>query len=82
MRAHLTGTILPFWEKLADEACGRFYGYVDKNLRVKRDAEWMVKQSLARFLHTIVRAGNGTGSSMRTENSQTAHGGGIKIPLP
>ena len=39
MKAHLTGTILPFWEKLADEACGGFYGYVDKNLRVKRDAD-------------------------------------------
>ncbi len=39
MKAHLTGTILPFWEKLADETLGGFYGYVDKNLRVKRDAD-------------------------------------------
>ena len=34
--AHLTEKILPFWEGLADEACGGFYGYVDKELRVHR----------------------------------------------
>ena len=39
MRAHLTEKILPFWERLADETYGGFYGYVDKELNVKKDAD-------------------------------------------
>ena len=39
MKAHLLEKILPFWERLADDACGGFYGYVDKDLSVKRDAD-------------------------------------------
>ena len=38
MKAHLTEKILPFWEKLRDDDFGGFYGYVDKELRVKPDA--------------------------------------------
>ena len=39
MRVHLTGKILPFWEGLKDEEFGGFYGYVDKNLKVMREAD-------------------------------------------
>ena len=38
LRNHLTGTILPFWAKLADQERGGFYGWVDKDLAVNRDA--------------------------------------------
>ena len=37
-RAHLTGTLIPFWEKLRDEEHGGFYGYMDYDLRVDRKA--------------------------------------------
>lgn len=37
-RAHLTGTLIPFWEKLRDEEYGGFYGYMDYDLRVDRKA--------------------------------------------
>ncbi len=36
--AHLTEKILPFWENLADQERGGFYGYVDKDLNVKKEA--------------------------------------------
>ena len=39
LKAHLTGTILPFWEGLKDGAHGGFYGYVDKDLRVRKEAD-------------------------------------------
>ena len=39
MREHLTTRILPFWEKLYDPAHGGFYGYVDKDLKVIREAD-------------------------------------------
>lgn len=38
MRAHLTEKVLPFWENLADEENGGYYGYVDQDLTVRRDA--------------------------------------------
>ena len=38
LKTHLTKKILPFWENLADEKNGGYYGYVDKNLVVKQDA--------------------------------------------
>ena len=38
MKAHLTGTILPFWERLRDDAFGGYYGYVDKQLSVMPEA--------------------------------------------
>lgn len=38
MQRHLETRILPFWEGLADQENGGFYGYVDKDLRVRRDA--------------------------------------------
>ena len=38
MKAHLTGTILPFWERLRDDAFGGYYGYVDKQLNVMPEA--------------------------------------------
>ena len=39
LRQHLTEKILPFWEGLKDEAHGGFYGYVDKELNVQREAD-------------------------------------------
>lgn len=39
LKNHLTGKILPFWEKLKDPAHGGFYGYVDKELNVIREAD-------------------------------------------
>ena len=39
LKEHLTGKILPFWEGLKDEAHGGFYGYVDKELKVLREAD-------------------------------------------
>ncbi len=35
---HLNKTILPFWEKLADWERGGFFGYVDHDLTVRREA--------------------------------------------
>lgn len=35
---HLQQTILPFWEKLTDWEHGGWYGYVDKDLTVNREA--------------------------------------------
>ncbi len=39
LKDHLTGKILPFWEKLKDEAHGGFIGYVDKELRPVPEAD-------------------------------------------
>ena len=39
LKKHLTEKILPFWEKLADEEYGGYYGYVDKELLLVRDAD-------------------------------------------
>ena len=39
LREHLTGKILPFWERLKDEAHGGFYGYVDKALNIEKEAD-------------------------------------------
>ena len=38
MKCHLTEKILPFWENLTDWERGGWYGYVDKDLNVRRDA--------------------------------------------
>lgn len=38
MKAHLTDKILPFWENLADEGNGGFFGYVNQDLTVEKDA--------------------------------------------
>lgn len=38
LRQHLTETILPFWMNLTDWERGGWYGYVDKDLDVKKDA--------------------------------------------
>ncbi len=38
LKNHLTRKILPFWENLADEKNGGYYGYVTKELAVKKDA--------------------------------------------
>ncbi len=38
MQQHLTQKILPFWEALTDWERGGWYGYVDKDLNVQRDA--------------------------------------------
>ncbi len=38
MRAHLTGKILPFWQGLKDEKNGGYYGYVDFDLNVRKNA--------------------------------------------
>ena len=39
LRSHLTQKILPFWQKLEDRENGGWYGYVDKELNVKKDAD-------------------------------------------
>ena len=39
LRTHLTNKILPFWEGLTDEKYGGWYGYVDKELNVVKDAD-------------------------------------------
>ena len=39
LKAPLTGKILPFWEGLKDGAHRGFYGYVDKELRVRKEAD-------------------------------------------
>ena len=39
LKNHLTQKILPFWQKLTDETYGGWYGYVDKELRVDKDAD-------------------------------------------
>ncbi len=38
MREHLEHGILPFWEKLADEEQGGYFGYVEHDLQVRKDA--------------------------------------------
>ncbi|MBE5804915.1 MAG: N-acylglucosamine 2-epimerase [Clostridiales bacterium] len=38
LKTHLTKKILPFWENLADEKNGGYYGYVDKHLVVDTNA--------------------------------------------
>ena len=39
IRNHLEQKILPFWEKLADQKYGGYYGYVDKELNVVPEAD-------------------------------------------
>ena len=36
---HLLTTILPFWEKLTDWERGGWFGYVNHDLSVERDAQ-------------------------------------------
>ncbi len=38
MKRHLTQKLLPFWENLADRERGGFYGFMDVNLTLDRDA--------------------------------------------
>lgn len=38
MKTHLAEKILPFWENLADDKNGGFYGYVNQDLTVEKDA--------------------------------------------
>ena len=38
MKKHLMEKILPFWMKLSDKEYGGYYGYVDKDLVVYKDA--------------------------------------------
>ncbi len=38
MKLHLTKKILPFWQSLTDWERGGWYGYVDKDLNVKKEA--------------------------------------------
>lgn len=37
-KEHLTGKLLPFWKKLKDDEKGGFYGFMDSNLTLKKDA--------------------------------------------
>lgn len=39
IREHLEGKILPFWERLKDDTFGGFYGYMDENLTLNRQAD-------------------------------------------
>lgn len=38
MKEHLTGKLLPFWEKLKDDEWGGFYGWMDSDLTLRKDA--------------------------------------------
>mgnify|MGYP002715341371 CR=1 FL=1 len=38
IRAHLTEEIIPFWKALKDEEYGGYYGYMDYNLEIDREA--------------------------------------------
>ncbi len=39
IRSHLEQKILPFWEKLKDDALGGFYGFMDEALRLDQQAD-------------------------------------------
>ena len=39
MREHLTGHLLPFWEKMKDETNGGYYGMLDGNLILFKEAD-------------------------------------------
>ena len=39
IRSHLEQRLIPFWSSLRDEEYGGFYGYMDYNLRVDREAK-------------------------------------------
>lgn len=39
MLTHLQNTIVPFWDKLRDDVNGGFYGYMDYNLGLNKEAE-------------------------------------------
>ena len=39
IRAQMEEKILPFWEKLKDDAFGGFYGYMDEDLQLERKAD-------------------------------------------
>lgn len=38
MKEHLTGKLIPFWEKLKDAEKGGFYGWMDFDLTIRKDA--------------------------------------------
>ena len=38
MKGHLVGKLLPFWMALRDEEKGGFYGFMDSNLTLQKDA--------------------------------------------
>ena len=38
IKAHLTGTIIPFWKKLKDDEFGGYYGYMDYELNLDKKA--------------------------------------------
>ena len=38
MKNHLTGKLLPFWMRLQDGEYGGYYGYVDYDLKVDKEA--------------------------------------------
>lgn len=38
VRLELTDRIIPFWKSLRDDCCGGYYGYVDFDLNVEKDA--------------------------------------------
>lgn len=39
MKGHLEGKLIPFWKSLKDEEKGGFYGWMDYDLTVRKDAE-------------------------------------------
>ncbi len=39
IREHLQKKILPFWENLKDDGQGGYFGYMDENLQLKKDAD-------------------------------------------
>ncbi len=38
IREHLTGCIIPFWKKMRDDKFGGYYGYMDHDLKIDKEA--------------------------------------------
>ncbi len=38
MRAHLEGNLIPFWKNMKDDVNGGFYGYMDYELQIEKEA--------------------------------------------
>ena len=62
IRAHLERKILPFWEKLTDGEHGGFYGYMDEDLTLRREADKGCILN-SRILWTFSAAALATGSA-------------------
>jgi len=72
MRNHLENKILPFWEKLRDREFGGYYGYVDKELRVNREADKGCILN-SRILWTFSNAARKLGQANLREDAEAAY---------